>query len=270
MFRMKEAPMVNNSNQVQEVGKVNFTNDLSIFKILDGNRIPNLNHIRRISASMKENGVLMNPIIVNEAYEVIDGQHRLAAARENNKGVYFIVAKNYTLKEVHTLNLNQKNWNVKDYMEGYAKMGVKSYIKLKQFYKINNDFTINDCISMCSNNSAGRAQNLSQKYRTDRKSGNLKEVFEEGTWKGKDFELAQVYADRLRNIKKYYTGYNRSIFVGTILTLFNNPNFNYNFFIDKLKKQPTALVDCAKREQYKILIEDIYNYRSRNKVNLRY
>lgn len=270
MFRMKEAPMVNNSNQVQEVGKVNFTNDLSIFKILDGNRIPKLNHIRRISASMKENGVLMNPIIVNKDYEVIDGQHRLAAARENNKGVYFIVAKNYTLKEVHTLNLNQKNWTVKDYMEGYAKMGIKPYIKLKEFYKINNDFSINDCIGMCSNISGGRAYNLAQKYRSNVKSMKKAQVFEEGTWKGKDFQLAQEYADKLKNLKKYYTGYNRSIFVGTILNLFSNPNFDYNYFVEKLKKQPTALVDCAKREQYKILIEDIYNYRSRNKVNLRY
>lgn len=270
MFKMKEAPMVKNSSQVQEISKVYFTKDLSMFKIMDGNRIPNLNHIRRISASMKENGVLMNPIIINELYEVIDGQHRLAAAREQKAGVYFIVAKNYTLNEVHSLNLNQKNWGVKDYMQGYASIGIESYVKLSKFYELNKEFSINDCVGMCSNISGGRAGNLAQKYRSDVSNSNLKEVFEEGTWKGKSFELAQINADKLKIIKKYYNGYNRSTFVGTMLHLFTNPNFDFNFFIEKLKKQPTALLHCANRPQYRMLIEDIYNYRSRNKVNLRY
>lgn len=270
MFKMKEAPIANNSSQAQEVGKVYFTNDLTRFKIMGGNRIPNLNHIRRIKSSMNENGVLMNPIIINQMYEVVDGQHRLAAAKESKKGIYYIIAKNYTLKEVHTLNLNQKNWTVKDYMHGYANIGVIPYIKLSKFYKINNDFTINDCIAMCSNNSGGRSANLSQKYRTDQNSSNLKEVFEEGTWKGKDFNLAQEYADKIKQIKKHYEKYNKSIFVGTMLNLLSNINFDYDHFMHKLKIQPGKLVDCTNRSQYKLLIEDIYNYKSREKVNLRY
>lgn len=269
MFKMKEAPIANNSSQAQEVGKVYFTNDLTRFKIMGGNRIPNLNHIRRIKSSMNENGVLMNPIIVNQMYEVVDGQHRLAAAKESKKGIYYIIAKNYTLKEVHTLNLNQKNWTVKDYMHGYANIGVIPYIKLKNFYENNNDFNVNDCIAMCSNVSGSNNNTLFQKHRTDKKYY-AKEVFEEGTWKGKDFNLAQEYADKIRNIKKYYSGYNRSTFVGTIITLFSNKNFEYKNFINKLEKNPAALVDCANRAQYKLLIEEIYNFRSRNKVNLRY
>jgi hypothetical protein len=38
----------------------------------------------------------------------------------------------------------------------------------------------------------------------------------------------------------------------------------------KLRIQPSALVDCTSTEQYRILIEDIYNYKNRNKINLRY
>ena len=83
MFKMKEAPMAKESSHVQEIGIVYYTKDLSIFKIIDGNRIPNLSHIRRISGSIKQNGVLMNPIIVNKSFEVIDGQHRLAAAKDS-------------------------------------------------------------------------------------------------------------------------------------------------------------------------------------------
>jgi len=262
--------MAKESNQVQEIGIVYYTKDLSIFKIIDGNRIPNLSHIRRISGSMKQNGVLMNPIIVNKSFEVIDGQHRLAAAKDQNAGIYYIVAPNYTLKEVHTLNLNQKNWTNKDYMQGYARMGVKPYIKLSEFYDLNNDFTLSDCIVMCSNTSSNSPSRLSSKYRKNHNEMNIKEVFEEGTWKGRDFKLAQTYADQIRAIKKYYDGYKRGTFVGTMLSLFSNDNFDYNRFMHKLEIQPGVLHDCASRAQYKLLIEDIYNYKSREKVNLRY
>ena len=80
MFQTKTAPMTN--GQVQEVNKVYKTTDLSIFKSIDGNRVPNLQHIKRLAQSINVYGMKCNPILVNEQMEVIDGQHRLAAAIE--------------------------------------------------------------------------------------------------------------------------------------------------------------------------------------------
>ena len=55
-----------------------------------------------------------------------------------------------------------------------------------------------------------------------------------------------------------------------MIALFNNPNFIFSDFLQKLKIQPTALQDCNNQTSYLSLIEEIYNYKSRNKVNLRY
>lgn len=264
--------MAKYSNQVQkgqEVNKVYRTSDLTIFKQIDGNRVPNLQHVKRLADSIRVYGMKCNPILVNEQMEVIDGQHRLMAAKEAESFVYYIVVDGYSLKEVHTLNLNQKNWTKKDFMEGYANIGVESYIKLRAFMSKNEDYNFNDCVALCSNISGGGTHNLFSKYRKDKKY-NVELVFEEGTWTGKDFNLAQEWANKIRMIKPYYTGYNRSSFVGTMITLFSNNNFDFNEFMHKLRLQPTALVDCANRDQYRTLIEDIYNYRSRNKINLRY
>jgi len=272
MLIKNKAPMAKNSSHVRKTEKVNEvykTYDLSIFKSIEGNRVPNLQHIRRLSDSVKEYGMKCNPIIVNEKYEVIDGQHRLAAAKEAETFVYYIVINGYNLSEVHTLNLNQKNWTKKDFMNGYADMGVESYMKLKKFVQKNNDFTFTDCIGMCSNISSGTNSGISRKYRKDGDRNSL-EVFEEGTWKGKDFDLAQEWANKIRMIQSYYEGYNRSSFVGTLIGLFQNKKFDFNEFMHKVRLQPTALVDCSNREQYKTLIEDIYNYRSRSKVSLKY
>lgn len=269
MIHFKKAPMENNSNQVQPVNQVYKTNDLSIFKQIDGNRVLNLQHVKRLSQSISKYGMKCNPILVNEDLEVIDGQHRLESAKQSNSFIYYIIVDGYSLNEVHTLNLNQKNWNKKDFMEGYANMGLTSYIKLASFVKLNDDFTFSDCVALCSNISSASSSSICQAIRGG-KVMNIGEVFESGTWAGKDFDMAQNWANKIRLIRPYYSGYNRSSFVGTMIGLLQNDKFDFNEFMHKIRLQPNALVDCANRNQYKTLIEDIYNFRSRNKVNLRY
>jgi hypothetical protein len=270
MFSFETEPMVKESNHVQKysvVNKVYQTDDLTIFKSIDGNRVPNLIHVNRLTDSIQKYGMKCNPILVNEKMEVIDGQHRLLAAKNANSSVYFIVISGSNLKDVHTLNLNQKNWSKKDFMEGYANMGITPYIKLHDFIKKNEDYNMHDCIAFCNNTSSAAATSNKTGIKI-KKSGQY--IFEEGTWLGKDFTLGQDWANKIRMIKPYYVGYNRSNFVGTMILLLQNKNFDFNEFMHKLRLQPTALVDCANREQYKTLIEDIYNYRNRNKINLRF
>lgn len=272
MFNLTSAPMANNSTHVQkeqEVNKVYKTSNLSMFKQIDGNRIPNLQHVKRLADSIRVYGMKCNPILVNERMEVIDGQHRLMAAKEAESFVYYIIVNGYDLKEVHTLNLNQKNWTKKDFMEGYANMGIESYIKLKKFIEKNEDFGFNDCIALCQNIGTGNSRTLTGQNKGNRLDGNA-QIFEQGTWKTGDINKAQDMANKIRMINAYYSGYNRTSFVGTMIVLLNNEKFDFNEFMHKVRLQPTALIDCANRDQYRTLIEDIYNYKSRNKINLRY
>jgi len=255
-------------NDVQ-VAAVYRTEELDSFNNMKGNRIPNLCHVRRLVASINTNGMKMNPIIVNEFFEVIDGQHRLLAAKETNSCIYYMIVPGANLSDVQILNLNQRNWTKKDYMDGYADIGILPYVKLKEFCEKNKDFNINDCISLCSNITSSSGLTNAQKNRADG-TRNLSEVFEDGTWKGKDFLLAQEYANKIRLIGQYYPGYSRSVFVGTMIGLMKYYAFDYDHFMHKLSIQPTSLVDCAKRDQYRDLIEDIYNYKSREKVSFKY
>jgi len=244
----------------KEVNKVYKTSDLQIFKEINGNRPTNPLHIKRLTESIKKNGMLQNPIIVNKKMEVIDGQHRLLSAIKSKSEIYYIINNNFTLKDVHTLNLNQKNWSKKDFMEGFSTMGILPYQKLKSFCELNKDYTLPICLAFCNNTTDS----------THNRQGENLEVFEDGTWKGRDFKLAQNWANQIRLIKPYYQNYNQSSFVGTMVSLFKNKDFDLNTFLHKLKLQPTALLDCRNRTQYKLLIEEIYNYKNRKKVNLRY
>jgi hypothetical protein len=52
--------------------------------------------------------------------------------------------------------------------------------------------------------------------------------------------------------------------------MLDKPLFDFTHFIQKLQIQPLALQNCNDVDQYKLLIEEIYNYRTREKINLRY
>lgn len=263
--------MKNFKELCQEVNTVYKTNDLSIFKTIKGNRPPNPQHVRRLASSIKHSGMLQNPIIVNEKMQIIDGQHRLLASRGAESFIYFIVLKGYDMAQVQVLNLNQKNWTSKDFMHAYAEMGITSYVRLRDFVNYNSCFNITDCIAFCSNLSSNSSYNVTQKFRkgTD-KEGVLSQVFQEGTWKGKNFALAQEWADKIKLCKKYYAGYNKSTFVKTMINLLRNDNFDFFEFLNKLKTQQDKMIDASNISQCTLIIEDIYNYRRREKVNLRY
>lgn len=224
-----------------------------MFKTIEGNRPLNPQHVNRLASSIEVNGYLVNPIIVNQNYYCIDGNHRLAAARIANSPIYYFIVNDYNLQQVHVLNQNQKNWTTADFLEGYAAMGIRDYIILKDFLDRHDCFNIGDCIAMCSNitNSKG-------------------DTFKDGMWKVRNMAQAERAAENLKLLEAYYEGYTTSTFVGAMLSLFKNKNFIFKEFIAKLKLQPTALIDCKRREQTIALIEQIYNYRRKDKVNLRY
>ena len=80
------------------VNQVNQTTDYSKFKTLKGNRSVNKLHVKRLQKSFKQS-YLLSPIIVNQNYEIIDGQHRFNAAKAENLPVNFILCNDYGLNE---------------------------------------------------------------------------------------------------------------------------------------------------------------------------
>ena len=84
------------SNVVYQVYK---TNNYDIFKLMPNNRNVNLTHVGRLKLSFKEM-YLISPIIVNSRMEIIDGQHRLHAAKELNLPIYYIIVDGYAVSVV--------------------------------------------------------------------------------------------------------------------------------------------------------------------------
>jgi len=246
MNSLKNEPMVKHSNQVHT------TTDYFLFKPIEGNRNKNLLHINRLKKSMAET-YLFTVIIVNEKYEIIDGQHRFDVIQELKLPLNYIVCKGYGLNEVHILNQNSKTWTSDDYLDGYCKLGYKDYLKYKEFKEL---YGIGhyECMWLLNGSQLS----------------NPTQVFFTGDFKIKNYNEACKIIEKIMIVEPYYQEWKRRSFILAMLQLFKNPNFELTEFLQKLKLQPTALSNCSTTNQYVSLIEEIYNYRRREKVNLRY
>jgi hypothetical protein len=255
----------------QVVGHVCQTMDYSLFKTLKGNRTINQAHLYRLTKSIGEQ-YLLSPIVVNDRFEIIDGQHRFNAAKANNLPINYIIAPGYGLKEVQVLNTNSSNWRNEDYLKAYCDMGFEPYIKFRSFMKRWPDFKFAAAFAIACQRSSYSVpgSNKALRSETNKKGSIHKNIFSSGELTLADPAIIEKTAKQITDFKPYYADYNRVIFVQAMLGVFSLEQYDHEKMIQKLKLQPNAMVNCVSIKQYRQLLTEIYNYRSRDKVSLEF
>lgn len=117
----------------KNINTVYLETDLSVFKVLEGNRSIEQDRINKIIQSIKKVGFVPSPIVVNEKMEVIDGQGRLEACKQLYLPIPYIKIEGIGIDECLSMNINQKNWQLRDYIDSYAERGNKNYIRCRDF-----------------------------------------------------------------------------------------------------------------------------------------
>lgn len=245
------------------------TMDYDRFKFMRGNRDVNEHHVKRLMKSLQEEQ-LVSFVIINAKDEVIDGQNRLEACKRLRLPIYVYrdskTAK-YGLNQVQRYNSNNLIWNKRSYLNSYCKIGVKPYMQLKEFMTNYPCFGISASLTIITNkphaDHAPSTKENGRKYI-------LAKPFEQGQLSIDDLGLAYENAGKLMEYQRFFKHFNNRSFVNIMVQLFNNRKFDHNIMLKKLEISPTALVRCNTFNQYRNLIEEIYNYKSREKVNLRY
>lgn len=111
------------------------TKDYNIFKTLHGNRGISDTRVKKIISSINAVGYVSSPLLCNEKLEIIDGQGRFTALKKLGLPVEFYVVPGLTIRECISLNINQENWKVIDFIESYATQGNQNYKYLLELTK---------------------------------------------------------------------------------------------------------------------------------------
>lgn len=254
-----EEVLENKKANITIIGNVYETYNYDMFKTLEGNRETNKVHIGKLINSMEEI-YLVSPIIVNSRMEIIDGQHRYEAAKAIDLPIRYIIDQNAGLRAVQLLNSRSKDWGFDDYLNSYVKLGYNEYIIYKEF-KDKHNLSHSICRALLHAKDGGSVGG--EQY-------NKGQMFKDGRLEIRRLEFAEKIAAFIIECSEFYklsTGYS---FAAAIMTLSENKDFDFDIFKSKLKTQQGKMYPCNNIKQTIELIESIYNYRNRNKVNLRF
>lgn len=108
------------------------THDYSLFKRLEGNRAVLASRVSKILNSINAYGYIFNPIVVNELYQIIDGQGRFEALKTLDMPIDFVVSEGAGLLECVALNSSGTIWTLGDYIDSYCELNLPDYLRLKQ------------------------------------------------------------------------------------------------------------------------------------------
>lgn len=221
------------------------TEDYSIFKTIKGNRVLSPAHVRNLKEAIDKNNESrkLAPILVNEKYEIIDGQHRLEAIKQLGLSVYYIMHKGLTLKTVQQLHSTAKQWQPMDYAQAFAKLGngyYQMYIDAKRSpYGLNHDsllryLGLEDCVTSTS--------------------------FKEGNFVVPNFDYSMELLKQLSDFQPYYKRYNIRNFALAFLRLAQEPHYNHKRMMTQFEKYGNKLEERASEVGFFKSLNKIYNY----------
>ena len=98
------------------------TSDYKKFNWRDSNREINDKNVKKLVKDIQERG-LQSPIVVNENYEIIDGQHRFVALRQLGMVIHYIISRKWRDDEDIAAMQVATKWSAWDYCYNRSKRG---------------------------------------------------------------------------------------------------------------------------------------------------
>lgn len=224
-------------------------------------RMVNKRNVEQIKKSMEQ---LYIPIVVkvNQDWFILDGQHSKQALQEmslkNVQIVYVMYDTKGKDREVCVLlNTTGKKWEVDDFMELWISCENKNYIWFKDF-KDTFNLSYQSTMYLIYGSQEGSNSSNTNKF----KNGEM--VIDE-----KQKNQAIKIARYLQEIKMYVDRKisNQRNFQNAFIKMAYNKDYNHDIMISKLEYQRDKLFRSTNMNGYVTMLESIYNYRNKFKVN---
>lgn len=269
MFNLSQHSGANTSTQT-----VLETTSYDDFGYITGNREIDEPNVKSLTHQIAQRGQLQ-PIIVNEKKQVIDGQHRVEVCRRLEIPVQYVVRPGASIADVISANVVGKKWRPIDYVRRYAAENNDHYVKLLAF------------IEKCQGHkiSATSAIHLTRGGHSDSTyyhydDGTIRK--HSGTVKAKKLGIAgtdvkigrfkmpseRVAEQRLRAVIQFkqWPFYRQTSFINALLQVMRIADFKLKRLIDNAQRYPSRFTKEPDVESFVQMFETVYNYRRSDKL----
>lgn len=213
-------------------------------------------HVERLMESIRAKNLLeWRPILVNKKMEVLDGQHRLMAAKALDFEIWYEINQDMTSGDIILMNI-AKAWTMGDYMNYYCKNGFEEYKKLDEFMKRNRV-----SLKVALNITIGSAPSAMHEF----KIGAF--IFKHDIF-AESLDVCWESIDYIKKMNGYSTYVLSVRFWKALIKLVRHESFCSNKWMSNLSKMHYRFGPKATVEDYLKLMMEVHNWRNEIKLNL--
>lgn len=233
--------------------KIYTTTNYDLFVFTDWNRDISNARVVLMVESITKVGWLPQPVLVNERFEVIDGQSRVKALEQCGLPVEFCIMEGIGRVECQMLNLFQKNWTTKNYIDSYVADGDENYIWLREMLVKYKDLTTSVVLGVAVGKGKTRCM-----------GGQVNSVIQEGNLKLSEAEKRHIdrvlfYLSRFAETVNYLGG-RKDTFYSALMFLYNLDVVDKEMLCEKVNNaRYDGLVSSGTPEGWLTQFEEVYN-----------
>lgn len=224
------------------------TTDYSQFSFLVDNRQTATAHINKLKNAIRNNPEILEvqPILVNEKMQIIDGQHRFQAASELGLPIHYNMVKGLDIHTAREMNVLQRKWGIDDYATSYSKAGNENYLRFNEARHKHPSLSASTIMLVLGGDNGSKETH-------DFRSGKFVVTRNE---EDADWMLVQ-----LEMIREITNGMPLSkSFVSAFVQAIDNEDFSYEIFLNNLKKKPEMFHRTGTVRDSLRMVEDIHNH----------
>jgi len=234
--------------------KIEKTRDYDKFSLILGNRIINTNKVKNLMNSISEKNLMeLNPIIVNNNFEISDGQHRFTALKNLGLPIVYVIGNNLGLADVQRLNAISSVWTSKDFLTSYCEIGNPNYLRLTSFLESNN-------------------LSIPEMFRLWKTGGNTMRDFKTGKLifdTTSELEMLDIIS-KFKDFRKSWGKINSS-FIDSFKRIIANPEYKHKIMLRKLSIVPETYLQLGAGLRHNLrIMEDVYNYSTTEENRVRF
>ncbi len=229
------------------------TTDYDSFKILGFNRDLNETSVKKLQQSIRDHGFLL-PILVNNEMYVLDGQHRLEAARREKVPVPFIkydLPTNQIPILISTLNSLSVNWGLYNYFHLWHEQEREAYLDLA-LIKDTYGFSVTNVLRLAgiTGTSGINAFKVGKMTFTDAQK--------------ERFEMRCKKVNELSNYSEAWADFNRTVkFISALCKVVLHPQYDHTRMLEQLTDQVMKIQRATSGNEFLLTFTDIYNHKRR-------
>jgi len=215
------------------------------FKRISSNRPVDTKHVKKLVSKITVKDQLhLFPIVVNSKMEIIDGQHRLAAAEILGKYIYYQVDDKISKDDIADVNSTSKNWATIDYINYWTVEKKEGFDKISEFMLDNPLISASTVLMLMSKNETRDLNGLKQ-----------------GSIDVDNYDNALKVAGALKEYRELINFAYDVYFIRAVKKIMAVPGYNHEQMKAKIEVQRRSLCKCVNVKQYVEMLDEIYNYK---------